>query len=154
MEVRLDQGLDLIVSVEVEWVSGERSITLLNLEGLDDELDLDSGVGGEDGSGVDLGDLHAPLLEDEGLGLQVGNVDVGELIFELINCFLREVAWNVEVVISHEEMGEGLLNEASNLLLWDALLDVGEVSSLKDGSVKIFEGGWFAHIYEIFWFNY
>jgi len=141
VEVRLDEGLDLIVSVEVEWVSGEGSITLLDLEGLDDEFDLNSGVGGEDGSGVDLGDLHGPFLKDEGLGFQVGDVDVGELIFELINCFFGEVAWDVEIVISYKEMWEGFLDEASDLLLWDVLLNVGEVSTLEDVGVELFESG-------------
>ena len=148
----MDQGLDLIVSVEVEWVSGEGSISLLNLERLDNESDLNTGVRGEDGSRVDLGNLHGPFLKDEGLGFQVGNVDVRELIFEFINCFFGEVAWNVEIVIGDKEMWEGLLDEASDLLLWDVLLNVGEVSTLKDVSVELFECG--SHFcYEIFWFK-
>lgn len=128
--VALDEGLHFVVSVEVDWVSGEGGLVLLLsdwLEGLDDKSNLKTTVGGENVGRVDLVHLEGPVVNDDDSGSKVGDVQVSELAVELIDGLLGEVAGNVEESIGDEEVWEGLLDVALDGLLWDAALSsVGE----------------------------
>jgi len=57
-------------------------------------------------------------LDDDNSGSEVGDVEVGVLGVELINGLLGEVAGNVEVSIGNEEVWEGFLNVALDVLVW------------------------------------
>jgi hypothetical protein len=50
------------------------------------------------------------------MAFEIGDIDLGEFLLEVIDCFLGKVAGDVEIAISNEEMGEGLLHEALDLL--------------------------------------
>ena len=45
-------------------------------------------------------------MDDDDLRLQVSEVDIGVLGLEVLNGFLGEIGWDVEVVVSDEEVGE------------------------------------------------
>ena len=75
----LDQDLHLVISEEVDWVSGECGLVLLLgnwLEGFDNESDLESTVGGEDVGGVDFVHLEGPVRDNDNSGSEVGDVEV------------------------------------------------------------------------------
>ena len=42
--VGLEEGLDLVISIEVDWVLGKEVLASLELEVVDNESDLDSSV--------------------------------------------------------------------------------------------------------------
>jgi len=147
--VVLDEGLHLVVSEEVDWVSGEGGLFLLlgdGLEALDDKSDFESTVGGEDVGGVDLVHLEGPVADDDDSGSEVGDVEVGELGVELVNSLLGEVAGDVEEAVGDEEVGEGLLDVAL-----DGLLGDGAISSVSEHvRVELLESGNFGHFDLVF----
>jgi len=136
--VGLDEGLHLVVSVEVDWVPGESGLVLLLgnwLEGLNDKSNLESTVGGEDVGGVDLVHLEGPVRDNDDSRSEVGDVQVGELGVEFIDGLLGEVAGDVEVSVGDEEVGEGLLDVAL-----DGLLGDGSSSAVSEHvRVELFE---------------
>jgi hypothetical protein len=70
MVIVLDKSFHLIISEKIDWVSSESNlITLLEgwLEGLDNKSNLESSIGCEDISGVNLVHLERPLSNEDNL---------------------------------------------------------------------------------------
>ena len=124
MELVQDQGLDGLISVDVVWVSVKVEVLLHEGELVGNQFDLNSGVGGEVVV-VGLGHLDRPVLDLDGLGLEVDDVDVWELRFEIINGFLGEVKSDEVVVVSDKEVRVRFLNVDVEILgFWEGFLDV------------------------------
>jgi len=143
----LDESLDFIISVDVNGPSGEHNFTANHwFEGFDDELDFDTTVGGEVSGRVGLNHLEGPVGDKNNLGLEVGDLHVRVLGAEFVNCLLGEIAWEVEEVVGDEEVWESLLDVALDLFLWDAIGELGEISSdLEDFVVELLESGLLGH---------
>ena len=139
----LDNGLHLVVSVDVNGVAGRNDLLVkVGLEGVDDESNLEAGVGGEDGGGVDSSHLKGPVGDEDNVVLQIGNVDGWVLVSEFLNSGLGEVARHVEVGVGDEEVGVGLLDENLKQLLGKVLRELaGITTSLEHLVVKVLECG-------------
>lgn len=143
----LDESLDFIISVDVNWPSGEHNFTANHwFEGFDDEFDLNTTVRGEVSGGVGLNHLEGPVGDEDDLGFEVGDLHVRVLGGELIDGLLGEVAWEVEEVVSDEEVWESFLDIALDLLLWDGVSELGEIATdLEDFVVELLESGLLGH---------
>lgn len=94
----LDNSLHLVISVDVDGVSsGNDLLVKVGLEGVDNESNLKTSVGGEDGRGVNLSHLKGPVGDEDNVVLQISDVDGWVLISELLNSSIGEVAWHIEV---------------------------------------------------------
>lgn len=109
----LDGGLEFVVSVEIDWVSGGvESLLEVWLEWVDDESGLEVSIRSEDLSGVDLSELNWPVVNHDNLVSQVYDVDIGELGVEFRDGLLGEVWGNEEVAVGDEEMWVWFLDVA------------------------------------------
>jgi len=139
MVISLEQGLHLIISVQVDWISWEKNFlaSLNELEAVDDKSDLNTSIWGEYSWWVNCSHLEAPVSDLNNLGFKISNVHSRVGWFETINSFLSEVAWDEEVVIGNEEEWESLLDEALDLLdfaswVFETVLDLTEVATWVD----------------------
>jgi len=144
MRVVLNQSLHLVVSVQVQRVSRQSDLVLLQcvmLESLHDKLHFDPAIRCEDISRVDFVDLKVPRSDDNNLLFKICDVNVCEFGLEIVNCFSGEIARDKEETIGDEEMREGFLDEALDLLLRLLVLEeLGEVSTILDDlGVELFE---------------
>ena len=107
----LDGGLELVISEEIDWVSGGvKSLLEVWLEWVNNQSGFEVGVWCEYLSWVGSSELEWPVVDDNNLVVEVDDVNVGELLVELSNCLLCEVGLNEEVSIGHEEMWVWFLN--------------------------------------------
>ena len=119
MAESLDGGLEFIISVKVGWVAGWVEVFNLELwlEAVDDESALESSVGGEYISGVDLAELKGPVGDDNNLGLEVLDGNLWEFGVVLSEGSLGEVGWHVEERVGDKEVWSRFLDEDLEILL-------------------------------------
>lgn len=87
-----------------------------------------------------MGKLEGPVLDENNFSSQIGDVNIWSFGLELINGFLGEVTWNVEVVVSDEEVWEAFLDVALDLVVHLAE-DFGNIATVFEHfAVKKFEG--------------
>jgi len=145
VNVLVDEGLHLVVSVEVVRVTVKRDLVtggVVDLERVHDKLELNTSVGGEDVLRLDASKLEGPVGDEDDSRSEVGHVNVRVLRLELVDGLLGEVARNVEEIIGDKEVRRGLLDEALEGGLLNLLGDLGEVATaLEDKRVEILERG-------------
>lgn len=126
----LDDGFHLVVSEQVDGVpGGVESLIEVRFERMHNKAHLEICVGSEHLCGVNFPHLQAPGVEDDHSVVQVCDIHVSELRFELRNGFLSEVALNEEITICNQEVGIGFLDVAFEWLL-QVLADFVEVTAL------------------------
>ena len=144
----LDGGLEFVISVEVGGVASRvEGLLKLRLEGVDNKAALNTGVRGEDLSGVDTAELEAPLSDNDDLALEVEHVDLREFALVLSEGGLGEVGGHVEERVRDEEVGFSLLDEdlevLSEEIAWERLLVTTRLDHL---GVKSLESGDLSHL--------
>ena len=96
----LNNGLDLVISEEIDGEPGwVKSLLKVSFEGCDYESDLEVGVGCEYFSRVHFFHFKVPVVEDDDLVVELDDVDVAELLVELADGLLGEVAGDKEITI-------------------------------------------------------
>jgi len=95
----------------------------------DDQFKFNTGIACENTGGVNLCKFELPVLDDDDLGFQVSDVDVGVFGFEVLNRFLGEIAWDVEVVVSDKEVWETFFDVAFDLVV-HLSLDSSDISTV------------------------
>jgi hypothetical protein len=118
----LDGGLELVISEEVGGVGVVGAgVGETGAEVLDDESDLEAGVGGPDLVGVDASHLEVPLLDLDDFAGEVLDGHVGATGTERGNGFGGEVGGDEEVAVGDKEVGGGFLDLDLDLLAGDGL---------------------------------
>lgn len=129
----LDGGLELVVTVQVGGpAGGVELLAELGLERVNDDSNLEAGVGGEDGVAVDLLELESPVVDEHNLLVEVLDLDVRELLLELGKGVLGEVGGHEEERVRDKEVGVSFLDKDLDRLLAEVSTDLVEVTSLVD----------------------
>lgn len=125
----VNSALHLIVSIDVDGVSieGDAGGVAISSEVVDDKFEFNSTIRGENILRLNSGELKRPVLNGNNLGSQVSNVGLRAAL-ERINSLLGEVAWDVEIVISNQEVRMRFLNIALDGSLSDLIGNFGEVT--------------------------
>lgn len=137
----VNSALHLIVSIDVDGVSieGDAGGVAISSEVVDDKFEFNSTIRGENILRLNSGELKRPVLNGNNLGSQVSNVGLRAAL-ERINSLLGEVAWDVEIVISNQEVRMRFLNIALDGGLSDLIGNFGEVTVVVENKgVKVFE---------------
>lgn len=137
----VNSALHLIVSIDVDGVSieGDAGGVAISSEVVDDKFEFNSTIRGENILRLNSGELKRPVLNGNNLGSQVSNVGLRAAL-ERINSLLGEVAWDVEIVISNQEVRMRFLNIALDGSLSDLIGNFGEVTVVVENKgVKVFE---------------
>ena len=145
----LDSGLEFIVSVEVGGVTSRvEGLLKLRLEGVDDKAALNTGVRGEDLSGVDTAELEAPFGDNDDLAFEIKNVDLREFALVLRDGGLGEVGGHIEERVRDEEVGSGLFNEDLEVLSEEIFGErIVFTTRLDHLGVKSLESGGRTHLF-------
>lgn len=136
----LDDGLELVISEEIDGISGwVKSFLKVRFEWVHNQANLQVGIWCEYFGRVDFSELEWPVVNDDNFVVEINDVNVGELLMEFSYSLLGEVSCDKEVAIGDEEMRVWFFNVALEGLL-QILGDFVEVTSLVEHFCeKLFE---------------
>lgn len=133
MSIGLDKALDLIIPVEVDWISLKLNLLLQNwLETFDNQFDFDSSIGSENVSRVHFAHLERPVRDQYHVRGKVRDVDASVLGFEVGDGLGSEVARQVEPGVSDQEVASGLLDEALDVFVGNLGGQFGDIASVLE----------------------